>query len=246
MEELFDDNEYNFLDHINDTCRASLIVGIKGSGKTALMLNLFKFIFMNQKANDYKYFHLVIPNYSIEQNDTYRFIKDIKHNKNIFIYNKYNDIVVEMVYQKQLKSNDGKSLFIIDDATGDFMKSFHNNAGNMVKILTDARHLKISLFIIAHHITGALKPVYRSMFDYVFLFNISNGKLLKSCYDEFISLNDDKSDYNGFKKEFNDKVKKVKYAFLLIDNIVNNHSFNNPDSWTLNKLTDINNLDDYI
>lgn len=246
MDSLFGQYEYLYLNHINETCRAQLICGIKGSGKTALSMNIFKFLYMNSDVNNYAEFHLVIPNYGIEQNDTYKFIKNLKRKDNVFVYNKFNSYITELIYQKQLKNKnkDDKIFFMIDDATGDFMAEFHNSDSKMVKIMTDARHLKINLLIISHHITGTLKPVYRSMFDFVILFNISNGKLLKSCYDEFISLNAD--DYNTFKREFNQNVKSIKYAFLMIDNVNNVYSFNQSEDWTINKLTEVENIENYL
>ena len=244
MEELFNYNEYLYLNEINETCRASFFIGIKGSGKTYMALNVFKFLYMNKKANGYKSFHLVLPNYSNEENDSYQFIKELKKEKDVYIYDRFNEDVLEHVMNTRKKHGE-KALWIIDDATGHFSKTFYDGS-QMVNILTDARHLKINIIICAHHVTGVFKPVYRSMFDFIFIFNVSNGTLLNGMHKEFISLHTQYGSWKEFKKEFNDKVIKQEYAFLYIDNVNRVINFSAKDDWLISKLHIVSDLMNYV
>lgn len=255
---LFDDDEYSYLNEIQTTSRCTLVFGNKGSGKTFLFLNILRFLIINQKANGYNQFHLVIPSYKNEQNDSYKFLKDLPNNykKNVFIYNKYNDLVTEMVFKKQRGSrsnhehsqgsgNENKCLFLIDDATGSFVESFHKEDNKMTEILTQSRHLRINLVVIGHYLSGAFKPLYRALFDFLFVFNVSNSRLLQTTYQEFLSLITNDT-YNEFRKKYNNNIKNIKYSFLFINNLTSTYTFTNPNEWTVNKLIDVNNLGDFI
>lgn len=243
---IFNDYEYDYLKEIQQTCRISLFLGVKGSGKTTLALNIFKLIYLNQLVNGYMQFHMVLPSFKNEQKDSYKFIKDCKKFKNVYIYDAFNEGVVDYVYNlsKKNKGND-KTFFLIDDATGDFAKAFYGQS-IFSKFVSESRHIRINTVVIAHHLTGVLKPMYRSLFDFIFLFKISNAKLLKSMYEEFLSLRDEYRKYETFKLQYNEFMKSNKYSYMFVDMINHTNEFMKNNDWTINLLNDVKDLDNNI
>ena len=74
-------------DFINDTMkndRVLLSIGQKSSGKTHFLINYIKFALYK---NIYTEYHLCLPSYQYEQNQSYDFLKQSKNNIYIYMIN---------------------------------------------------------------------------------------------------------------------------------------------------------------
>lgn len=172
---------------INKECTGRLILslGTKFSGKTFFILKWLQYCFAH---NHYDKYYLVLPSYKIEANDSYSFI-DPKAS-NILIFEEYHANIPKLIMKDQLKRiNSGKqknrALFIVDDASGENV--FYLDS-DLKKLITSVRHFNCIIYMIAHAAAGILSPFLRSQCDVLFLYNLTNQKLLESIFIEFLSL----------------------------------------------------------
>jgi len=186
-----------FLHDISKTAdRVIAMIGVKGSGKTFQMLSLIKYFLEN---NIYCEYHLILPSFRHEQKDQYAFLT--KYKSNVFIYSHYIDEIAEELLEKQIKSkNKKKILLAIDDATH---MSEEMTKPHLSEIATTSRHCRITLILCLHAARRIMQTSLRYNLDYIFMFRISNDKLLEGLYEEnFSSMVEDFENYRDFKSYF--------------------------------------------
>lgn len=159
-----------------------LSIGTKGSGKTFLMLKYLKF---SLKHNLYDQYILILPMFEMEQNGSYKFINP--KDKKIFVFESYNEVITANLMKQQVKEKEDKKkvLYVIDDASGEDV--FHIDE-SLRHLITSIRHFNVGLWMCIHSASGILSPFIRQQTDILFLSKITNYKLLKNIYEEFLSL----------------------------------------------------------
>ncbi len=221
------DCELDFLK--NDSNRICCMVGAKGSSKTYTMLNLIKFYLLQ---NRFKTYHLILPAYKNDNDqEQYEFLKHTDKKAKILIYTKYSPLVLENIINKSDKKN--QQLVVIDDGTqyGNML-----NESTFTELITTSRHLKITLFFITHSMKSVMTPKVRANIDYLFIYRITNDKLLRgSVYEEFFSMLPDFKDYNEFKHFYYNKILKDKYNGLFLD-VIDNKYCDNIKYWAVNTV----------
>lgn len=168
-----------------------LSIGTKGSGKTFLMLKYLKFAMENDLYDQYI---LVLPMFSLEENDSYNFI-DPKQ-PHIFVFDTYNEVLTADLIKQQTKEKKEKRkiFFAIDDASGEDVWSIDDSLRHLI---TSIRHFNVALWMCVHSASGILSPFIRQQTDILFLSKITNYRLLKNIYEEFLSLMDDYIGHDG-------------------------------------------------
>jgi hypothetical protein len=112
------------------------------------------------------------------------------------------------------------TLFVIDDSSGETIFNLDNS---MQKFITVIRHLRCSLWLIAHATTGILACFLRSNIDILLLGKISNRRLLENIWEEYLSLhNSENNNYigrDGYKQFLKDYIElnKEKYKIIYLD-----------------------------
>lgn len=161
-----------------------LSIGTKSSGKTYLMLNYLKFALKNQIYDQYI---LVVPMFELEEKGSYTFIN--AKDPNIYVFDSYNEVITAQLIKQQIKEkkNKKKIMFVIDDASGEDVFRIDDSLRNLI---TSIRHYNVGLWICIHSASGILSPFIRQQTDILFLSKITNAKLLKNIYEEFLSLMD--------------------------------------------------------
>lgn len=208
--------------------RVILALGMKGSGKTFLLLNFIKLAFKLDLYDDY---HLILPSYKFEQKDSYKFIKETK-NKHITVYNKYHEIISK----KLMKKIDPKKrvLLAIDDATSqlsmvpdEFMKD----------ILTLTRHARITIYICAHVARREVGSMLRSTVDYVFFYRVPSDQMVEKIWCEWFSrFPEFRKNLDGFSQFIHENIDKVKHNGLAVD--LREHEYSaDIAKWHMQKLT---------
>ena len=190
-----------------------LSIGTKGSGKTFLMLKYLKFAMENKLYDQYI---LVLPMFNLEENNSYNFINSKE--KNIFVFDSYNEIITADLIKQQTKekSNKKKILFAIDDASGEDVWSVDDSLRHLI---TSIRHFNVALWMCVHSASGILSPFIRQQTDILFLSKITNYRLLKNIYEEFLSLMEDYIGHDGhqnFVRKFTE-LHKQKYQVIYMN-----------------------------
>jgi hypothetical protein len=190
--------------------RLILSLGTKGSGKSFCLCNYLRTCF---KYKLYDRYVLVLPAYKYEQNDSYSFID--KDDKSINIFESY-DPVISMHLMKTQKKKKVKTLFVIDDCSGE---NVFNIDEHLQKLITVIRHLSITLYACVHASTGILSPFIRQNTDMLLLSKMTNRRLIENLHEEFLSMTSDYEGREGLKKFVNDLIKlhKEKYQVMYIN-----------------------------
>jgi len=208
-----------------------LSIGTKGSGKTYLMLKYLKFALKNDLYDQYV---LVLPMFTMEQNNSYKFIN--AKDKRIYVFESYNEVITANLLKQQEKDKVKKKvLFIIDDASGENVFRIDPSLQHMI---TSIRHYNIGCWMLIHSTSNILSPFIRQQCDLLLLYKITNYKLLKNIYEEFLSLMEDYTGNNGH-KFFIDKVinvQKEKYQCIYM-NIRTGSIDYNVKKWNFENLT---------
>lgn len=191
----------------------TLSIGSKGSGKTFLMLKYLKFALTNDLYDQYV---LVLPMFEMEQNGSYKFINE--KDPKIFVFESYNEVITANLIKQQVKEKKKKKkiLYVIDDASGEDVFHIDDSLRNLI---TSIRHYNVGLWMCIHSASGILSPFIRQQTDILFLSKITNYKLLKNIYEEFLSLMDDYVGNDGH-KNFIDKfinLHKEKYKVIYMN-----------------------------
>lgn len=216
----------------DEECFVCLSLGIKGSGKTTLLLSYIKYCMVNNVYSDY---HLVLPQYNNAQDNgksQYGFLKNMK---NTFIYTKYDSVISKNINTITSKtSNTKKTFYCVDDATAsgiDIKKDIP-----LLELITMARHQKVSVWILMHAARSVLSVTIRANVDYMFVYRLSNLKIVQALFEEYFSL-------SGF-----DNVKSfVRYIMDIFETKFNSlflscrtsHFDNNVIGWNIYKYQDI-------
>lgn len=188
MTELLEEIKESMMINKKNTGRVIMSLGTKSGGKSFLMNQYLRYCFAHKL---YDIYMLVLPSYDVEANDSYSFIDE--KNKDILIFTEYNEALPDkiMKYQRKLidkKQQKKKILFVIDDASGEHIDSFHLDP-NLKRLITSIRHFNCMLWMIVHAVSGCVSTFARANTDVLIMYNITNQNLLENLYDEYLSLN---------------------------------------------------------
>ena len=208
---------YNFLNEpITGYCRFTLIIAEPGGGKTHLMNNVLKYYLENNSFDEY---HLVLPSFKNEANDSYSYLRDNKYAKYVFIYSEFHPKISENLFKEQDVDNPEKKIFFwIDDSTGeqDLFKDTY-----MRKIAIKTRHLRIATYIIAHsECAGVIEPKVRGQAQFIYL-GAMHRFILEKCFKSYVNLPKAFPNFKTFVKFMDDEVYSQKYGMLFVDKINN-------------------------
>ena len=223
-----ENQEHDFI--TDKTCRISVCVGAKGGGKTFLLLQYVKFSLMSNRFASY---HIVLPSFTDEESGQYDWLT--KHS-NINIYTAYSPIVTERVKRDAAKNSKAgdKTFFALDDATHNGVDL--NGDHEFLEMITTSRHRKIQIFLIFHSLRSVIVPTIRANIDYLFIFRISNNRLLNAVYEEYFSMF---KEFNGKPREFAsfyiDQIYEREHGCLFLDTVRHQYSPNVPD-WQVMSL----------
>lgn len=201
----------DFIDSLMQN-RVVLSIGTKGSGKTYLMLNFLKYALKNKLFQRYV---LVLPAYGFEESDSYGFI-NVK-DPNIFVFEGYNEVITkDLMKQQKNEKTRKKTLFIIDDASGENVWRLD---ASLQKMITVVRHLHITLWIIVHSASGILSPFLRQQCDILLLSKMTNTKLLENIWEEYLSMTKEYKGREGHKKLIDDFIElhEQKFKVMYLD-----------------------------
>jgi len=203
MEQEFKDN---FIGNKKIQGKFILIGGVKGSGKSYAMTQYIK---LSMAHKVYDLYILILPAYNIEASNTYKFL-NIK-DKHVFIGTDYHEGVTQLLMKKVTgapKNKKPRILFCIDDSSAEQL-DHHKMDHSMKKFITSIRHYNTDLIVVAHATNSIISPFLRGQIDILILYKMTNYKLLKTIYEEFLSLSFDKlkefiEEYkNNMKEEYN-------------------------------------------
>ena len=156
-------------------------VGSKGAGKTSFMLSCLRACLEKNIYDDYV---LILPSYEVEADDSYRFLAEYDE---VTIYTRYHEKIARDLYRCNHNINTRKNtLFVIDDASA-FAVDLHNGkSSELVGLIAESRHVKITTWILVHSLRNILSPILRENIRYLLLYSITNRKLLESVYEELV------------------------------------------------------------
>jgi len=176
---LIKDHEQDFIKDYGEIGRVCVAIGTKSSGKSYLMTSYLKHALLH---NTYKNIHIVLPvGIKGEANNSYAFLENQKH---VLIYPHYSEAVSKRVDADRKKA---KTLFIIDDASGELLQSGMDPTFS--SLITTTRHHKgCSIWICVHSAKRILSPLFRQNSDSIFIYRIINMKLLDDFYQEYFSM----------------------------------------------------------
>ena len=110
----------------------------------------------------------------------------------------------------------GRTLIFIDGAALSATSIYEPNFYGMLSI---ARHIGISLIINYHSLTSgrALSPFIRQNIEYLCLYKIVSEDLLRTIYDEYLSLASDIGSWKEFRQKYIKHVNDGEYKSILLD-----------------------------
>lgn len=156
----------------------TVIAGLTGSGKTCLFISYLK-LFLPTKT--YKKYFLVLPEIDDEKDDKYKFLRT---QKDVTIYKKYDMDIIDEV-KKECKKH--RVFLGIDDSTS--IMYAHKFDDNITLLSTTSRHgYGTTVFLMLHSFKNILLPHIRAMISFTFFGLFTNVKLLKSFWEENLSL----------------------------------------------------------
>ena len=211
-----DSMEQYFLDQMREY-RICLSIGLKGSGKTYNSLKYIKYMLENEPKVYDKYL-LILPAFQYEQNDSYAWLKEYKKQVNIYPY--YSSVIFEQMIEKQSSlANKKKDLvkyfFLFDDCTCAGSTLF-NIDDFLINAIATCRHVQCGMWYNAHGATKVLPPILRNNADFIFIYTISNSKLLEILFDEFISLtSDEKEPFKQFRNQYREHMQTEFNSFII-------------------------------
>lgn len=211
------------------TDRVTVSVGTKGSGKTHLLLQFIRYALHSKRYAEY---HLILPSVRDEKDDAYSWLIHIPY---VHIYDKYSPAVIERVTAAAEKhSKSSKSIFFaFDDATHSGWDISSDPA--FAELITTSRHRRVSIWVVTHALTNVIRPMFRANIDRLFLFSVTNNKLLKSAWEEFFSMYKDYRKWDTFNDWFNEKVFSTKFGAIMLDLYAKTYTDTVP-SWWLHKV----------
>ena len=197
--------EKSFLE-LMEAKRLVVSCGQKHSGKSYVALHYLMYAF---KHNLFDVYLLVLPTYAIEENDSYKFIREYKGHAHIIIYNKFDDLIIKSLVKMPNKQ---RKFLMVDDATGMFDRIASQDS---IQLVAQLRHYNASGWLIFHLLSGAMPRSLRSMTDCLFIHMNSNRKTLEQIYYEYLSLCFDR--FDDFLKYYKTEILSKKYNSLFIN-----------------------------
>ena len=196
--------EKEFLDAFHG--KFTMSIGSKGSGKSWTLLHYIKYAMDNDMYDEY---HLVLPVYEFEQNDSYAWLTKHKTKAKIFVYTEHDLMIVNKLIDRKRPYNN--AFWGLDDSSGSW--KIQADAFEL-KFYSRLRHFNVTMWIVVHTVRAALPASLRSQIDFLFLFMNTNRKALEAIYEEWLSIS------IGTFKEFMEIYKKnvldVEYGSMLI------------------------------
>jgi hypothetical protein len=182
-------------------------VGSKGAGKTSFMLSVVRACLEKKIYDEYV---LILPSYEVEADDAYRFLNDYD---DVTIYTRYHEKIAINLYNTNHKAKLRKNtLFVIDDASA-FAVDLHNGkSSELVGLISESRHVKVTTWLLAHSLRNILSPIMRENIRYLLLYSITNRKLLESVYEEYMSVYLEKTEF----LEWYRNVSREKFSCFMI------------------------------
>jgi hypothetical protein len=183
------------------------------------------------KDDFYHEFHLVLPTYSNQANNTFGWIDKLpdKKKKKIVIYEDFSLIIIERL----IEESDGKKnrFFYVDDATSE--TQLHSNDELIKSLTSKARHFKITT-LLCFHFLKLRNALLRNSAEWLFLHRTTDAKLIEGVYEESASLYHDK---NTFLEEVRTEMAKD-FPCMCVWRDRGYIDFGNPMEWTFNKYRD--------
>ena len=160
---------------------------------------------------------MCLPVYQYEATDSYDFIKKYKkaNPKKMNIFDRYSYLITNNM-MKTAEKKKKRTLIFIDDAALSAQSIYEPNFYGMLSI---ARHIGISLIINYHSLTSgrALSPFIRQNIEYLCLYKIVSEDLLKTIYDEYLSLATDIGSWKEFRLKYIKHVNAEEFKSILLD-----------------------------
>ena len=207
--------ESGFIEQFSTQSLTICSVGQQMSGKTHFHLQLLK---LSLDYNLHNKYHLILPAYSNEQNDSYNKVFK-KNDKRIKVYNKYHPIICNFI---NTDSDEHDTFVLIDDCTGEMEHIARDDA--FKKMFTRIRHHggnKLYIGLCMHY-SKVIPPVIRSNATYFILYFLSNYKAIEDFYDENIRvlyetslIGSNTNARNQFKSDFKRIVMDTKYGAMM-------------------------------
>lgn len=199
----------DFLNFPNtDHCTGVFSLGEPGGGKSYIMLQCLRYWIQN---NFFKEYHLILPSYKNEMNDSYAGLAEIS---NVFIYESYHQKIASDLLKRsdKDKSKSEKYFLCVDDASsqGKTLMQFPD----LIAIATQGRHYRIQSWFLMHHTKGIIPPKVRSQTKFTFFYNMHVGAL-KDCFREYVNFSEFR-DFKLFLSFWDEYVISNKYGCLLI------------------------------
>lgn len=179
-----------------------LLIGKRRSGKTNLLIKM-----LNSKHFIDNFQKVFIFSPTVELDETWESIRDYPSKRDIILFDKFDESIIEDILQLQRKS-DEDVLIILDD----FAEKLKGKRGNTLEQLaTKGRHFNTS-FIFTSQKYNAVPSIIRNNVDEVIFFKVSNNLELKTIVDE--NDNKDLKNVGGFENLLLNNTKD--YDYLLI------------------------------
>lgn len=200
----------NFIDELHNRNSVVIQVGVRYSSKTTTAISVINHCIRNRLFTEY---HLVIPTFQYQRNNTFNFMNGLKDedSNRITIYEDFSLQIIEELIKRQKKSR-GNILFYLDDASS-FISLF-SQSSILKKLIVEARHLKITTWLTTHSLKSTISPLIRSNTSYYLLHRQSNADFLESLWSEVLSLFMSKSDFLNMCR---DEMKNKEFSCILID-----------------------------
>lgn len=191
-------------------------IGPPGSGKTFIFLRSLEFWI---KSGYFKEFHLILPAYKNEFNESYKFLADIP---NVYIYESYHSQIGKKLvaicdkdaldFRAKKIKNRTKYFFGVDDATGQGKKIM--SCEYAVRMATEPRHLMIHNWFLLHHTAAIIPPSVREQTKFSFIYDV-NVSVLKTIWKEYVNFKEFRK-WNDFMEFWDEYIAGKKYGCLLI------------------------------
>ena len=186
--------------------RINLVCGGKGSGKTHFLTQFIKYSMSQKRFSKY---YLLLPSFKNEADGAYEFLKVFS---NVVIFTTYSPKIIEMITDDKTP---GSKLFALDDSTN-FSSNFKQDP-KFIGLITTSRHKKVTMMLIVHSLKAILTPAVRSNVDFLFLYRITNQRLLQDVYEEFLSgVTRQFKNKHEFLEFYIQNINDVKYSGLFL------------------------------
>lgn len=184
-----------------------LSCGGRGSGKSTFMLATLHACYDMGTYEDY---NLIFPSLHVEASGAYEWCLKVKH---FTIYTGYHESILEKIYKRNQDEDKRKrTLIIIDDATA-FASDLHRGVNDdIVKLVCQLRHVKVTIWLLVHSLKNVISPVLRDNLSYLIIYDITNKRLLNTIWEEYLSVFVDEKQFLEWYRE----LQKEKYKSFML------------------------------